>query len=100
MLNAEAEIDFYFFSVTVKRTWQIGYISPRPNPNWLALTRDGQILVDDGSVASNGGELHLTIENGGARIYESEDLNPTYSVYHVSTEDDGSETVMVVYNGR
>ena len=83
-----------------EKTWQIGYIAPRPKPYWLATTNEGRILTDESTVADDGGELHLTIEDGGTRIFADDDLNPIYSVYHVSTQTDGSETVMVVYNGR
>ncbi|MEY4690558.1 MAG: hypothetical protein RIT19_883, partial [Verrucomicrobiota bacterium] len=100
MLYAEAELDFFFFSIFVSKTWKIGYISPRPRPYWLATSTDGRILVDESSVADDGGVLNLTIEDGKTRVYEEDDTDPIYSVNHVSTQADGSQTVMVIYNGR
>jgi hypothetical protein len=52
MLHAEAELDFFFFSIFVEKTWQIGYIAPRPKPYWLATTDEGRILVDESSAYS------------------------------------------------
>lgn len=68
LVHAEAEVEFLFVTVFVEKTWQIGYISKKPNPNWLATTKDGRNLMDNDSVASDGGELYLTIENGGSRL--------------------------------
>ncbi|MFM9042753.1 MAG: hypothetical protein ACKOPI_01140, partial [bacterium] len=100
LLYAEAELNFFFFSIFVSKTWQIGYISPRPRPYWLATASDGRILVDEQSVADDQGVLNLTIEDGKTRVFEDDDTDPIYLVKHVSTQADGSETVMVVYNGR
>ena len=67
---------------------------------WLATTKSGRMLDDDASVADEEGVLNLTIEDGETRVFDRNDLDPVYMVKHVSTQSDGSETVMVIYNGR
>jgi Ca2+-binding RTX toxin-like protein len=99
-VSVAADIDFLFFTKRVERTWTVGHIALRPKPFWLATTSEGRVLVDESSLAGDDGVLSLTIENQRARVFDGDDLNPTYTVSHLSTQADGSETVMVAYNGR
>ncbi|HAM72035.1 MAG TPA: hypothetical protein DCM86_10365, partial [Verrucomicrobiales bacterium] len=55
--------------------------------------------LSSGSTAPDG-QLYLTLGRGDVRRFNPDDQDETYSVSHVSTQADGSETVSVLYNGR
>jgi hypothetical protein len=98
-LFAEAEIQIFWWSKHVEHTWELGYLEKLPPPVWLATNKDGVTLTSGSSVASGNGELGLTIENGLQRVYNRYDLSPTYYIWHISTQNDGSETIAVQYGG-
>ncbi|MBI1840417.1 MAG: hypothetical protein HYR88_06135, partial [Verrucomicrobia bacterium] len=78
-------------------TWYIGKLEV-PKPAFMAMDSNGSAL-SSGSAAPNG-QLYLTIGRGDVRRFNAADDSETYTVSHISTEADGSETVGVLYNGR
>ncbi|MFN0077230.1 MAG: DUF4347 domain-containing protein, partial [Prosthecobacter sp.] len=91
-------LDFWLFSITFSATFTVGYLE-KPVPAYLATDSNGRRLAD-GSGAGPSGKLYLTTGDGPTRNYRKGDNDATYSVSHVSTQADGTETVLVTYLGR
>ena len=83
--------------ITTSHTWDIGTLE-KPKPCYLAMDANGN-PISSGSTAP-GGVVYLTTGRGDVRIYDRSDSNETYTVTHVATAGDGSETISVLYNGR
>ena len=84
--------------IPITKSFTIGYLQ-KPTPAYLAEDFGGHPLSDGSSVGPTG-ELVLTMDDGANRVFQSGDTSPTYTVKHVSTQSDGTETVDVLYKGR
>ena len=85
-------------TTTKSHGWTIGYLT-KPVPVYLGTDNKGNRLSDGASVGASG-ELDLTLGDGAKRNYLPNVQDDTYMVNHVSTQSDGSETVMVSFAGR
>jgi hypothetical protein len=97
-LHGAIRIKILFIRITLRASFTIGYLE-KPVPAYLGTDSKGNRLADGSGVGPTG-ELHLTMGDGATRNYRAGDTDTTYTVSHISTQADGSETVQVNYNGR
>ena len=97
-VTGTVEIDLWLTTISISKTIEIGYLE-KPKPAFLGMDAQGNPLGNGSNVGASG-QLYLTMGRADVRKFHADDNNETYTVKHVSTQSDGSETVEVVYLGR